>query len=111
MDKTSADNSDNVASTLFRMDGEKLCSRKPNTPWHLGATWFPMPNDDIWNKCAADSVDYILVTSFEAQMRPNIVTEIMQGAFQPMYTIAIESRDPPYYLFELTKQPQPEDEN
>lgn len=47
-----------------------ICSRKPQLPYLLDSRWYPMPTDSVFEKCEADTVEYIIATEFERRLRP-----------------------------------------
>lgn len=89
-----------IVKTIGRVEG-RMCARKPQVPVMTGATWVPMQMDSIFEHCERDSVEYILATGFEIQLRPSFAQALLDkktGNYKPV------SKTDYFILFQLNKQ-------
>lgn len=89
-----------AVETIGRVDG-RMCARKPQVPVMTGATWVPMQMDSIFERCERDSVEYILATGFEIQLRPKFAEALLNnktGSYSPV------KKTDYFILYQLNKQ-------
>lgn len=89
-----------IVDKIGRLDGS-MCARKPQVPVMTGATWVPMQMDSTFERCERDSVEYVLATGFEINLRPKFAQDVLNNK-TGNYRVATKTDY--FILYQLNKQ-------